>query len=86
MFVTVVNDNFGMYRLYSGVRNWTLGLSGGKEQIAVIRASGSIRRFRGPLSAPTAGIIAEQLIQKIRSVRGASFCHSCSFKCTFGIS
>uniref|UniRef100_A0A7C9ACE5 Peptidase S49 domain-containing protein n=1 Tax=Opuntia streptacantha TaxID=393608 RepID=A0A7C9ACE5_OPUST len=57
------------YRLYSRVRNWTLRLSGGKEHIAVIRASGSVRRFRGPLSAPTAGIVAEQLIQRIRSVR-----------------
>ena len=65
MFVTLVNDNFAMHRLYSGVRNWTFGLFGGKEQIAVIRASGSIKRFRGPLSAPTAGIIAEQLIQRI---------------------
>ncbi|KAJ8430954.1 hypothetical protein Cgig2_003538 [Carnegiea gigantea] len=46
MFVTLVNDNFAMHRLYSGVRNWTFGLSGGKEQIAVIRASGSIKLFR----------------------------------------
>jgi len=85
MFVAVINDNFATYRLYSGVRNWTLRLTGGKEHIAVIRASGSVRRFRGPLSAPTAGIVAEQLIQRIRSVRGVSFCYSCSFKCTFGI-
>lgn len=57
------------YRRYSGVKKWTLGLSGGKERIAVIRASGSISRVRSPLSSPTSGIVAEQLIEKIRSVR-----------------
>ncbi|GMH29846.1 hypothetical protein Nepgr_031689 [Nepenthes gracilis] len=51
------------------VRKWTLGLSGGKDRIAVIRTSGSISRVRSPLSVPTSGIIAEQLIEKIRSVR-----------------
>ncbi|KAJ4972659.1 hypothetical protein NE237_005833 [Protea cynaroides] len=54
------------YKKYSRVRKWTLGLSGGKDQIAVIRASGSISRVRGPLSS---GIIGEQFIDKIRSVR-----------------
>ncbi|KAE8099775.1 hypothetical protein FH972_017729 [Carpinus fangiana] len=57
------------YRKYSGVRKWTLGLSGGKDQIAVIRASGSISRVRSPLSVPGSGIIAEQFIEKIRNVR-----------------
>ncbi|XP_021761285.1 serine protease SPPA, chloroplastic-like [Chenopodium quinoa] len=57
------------YRRYSGVKKWTLELSGGKERIAVIRASGSISRVRGPLSSSTSGIVAEQLIEKIRSVR-----------------
>ncbi|XP_010257856.1 PREDICTED: serine protease SPPA, chloroplastic [Nelumbo nucifera] len=57
------------YRKYSRVRNWTLGLSGGKDQIAVIRASGSIIRVRSPLSLPSSGIIAEQFIEKVRSVR-----------------
>ncbi|KAG9448648.1 hypothetical protein H6P81_008613 [Aristolochia fimbriata] len=57
------------YRKYSRVRNWTLGLCGGKDQIAVIRASGSISRARSPLSVPSSGIIGEQLIEKIRSVR-----------------
>ncbi|XP_059644831.1 serine protease SPPA, chloroplastic isoform X1 [Cornus florida] len=57
------------YRKYSKVRKWTLGLSGGKEQIAVIRASGSISRVRSPLSVPSSGIIGEQFIEKIRSVR-----------------
>ncbi|KAH9778359.1 serine protease SPPA [Citrus sinensis] len=38
------------YRKYSGVRRWTLGLTGGGDQIAVIRASGSISRVRSPLS------------------------------------
>ncbi|XP_042476217.1 serine protease SPPA, chloroplastic [Macadamia integrifolia] len=54
------------YKKYSRVRKWTLGLSGGKEQIAVIRASGSISRVRSPLSS---GIIGEQFIDKIRSVK-----------------
>ncbi|GMG99908.1 hypothetical protein Nepgr_001748 [Nepenthes gracilis] len=57
------------YRKYSRVKKWTLGLSGGKDRIAVIRASGSISRVRSPFSVPTSGIIAEQLIEKIRSVR-----------------
>ncbi|GMY15432.1 serine protease SPPA, chloroplastic [Fagus crenata] len=57
------------YRKYSGVRKWTLGLSGGKDKIAVIRASGSISRVKGPFSVSSSGIIGEQLIEKIRSVR-----------------
>ncbi|XP_038688077.1 serine protease SPPA, chloroplastic [Tripterygium wilfordii] len=57
------------YRKYSRVRRWTLGLTGGKNQIAVIRASGSIQRSRGPLSTSSSGIIGEQLIEKIRRVR-----------------
>ncbi|KAJ6848111.1 serine protease SPPA, chloroplastic [Iris pallida] len=57
------------YRRYSRVRNWTLGLEGGGDRIAVIRASGSISRARGPLSVSSSGIISEQLIEKIRSVR-----------------
>ncbi|XVE54626.1 hypothetical protein DITRI_Ditri03aG0097200 [Diplodiscus trichospermus] len=57
------------YKKYSKVRKWTLGLAGGKDQIAVIRASGSISRVRSPLSTPSSGIIAEQIIEKIRSVR-----------------
>ncbi|KAF8737582.1 hypothetical protein HU200_014131 [Digitaria exilis] len=56
------------YSKYSRVSKRTLGLQGG-EQIAIIRASGSITRTRSPLSAPSSGIIAEQLIEKIRTVR-----------------
>ncbi|KAG6672755.1 hypothetical protein I3842_16G075100, partial [Carya illinoinensis] len=56
-------------RKYSAVRKWTLGLSGGKNQIAVIRASGSSSRARSPLNVSSSGIIAEQFIEKIRSVR-----------------
>ncbi|RVW17151.1 Serine protease SPPA, chloroplastic [Vitis vinifera] len=56
-------------RKYSKVRKWTLGLSGGKDQIAVIRASGSISRVRSPFSIPGSGITSEQFIEKIRSVR-----------------
>lgn len=57
-------------RKYSRVRNWTLGLAGGKDQIAVIRASGSISRVRSPLSLSSSGVIGEQFIEKIRSVKG----------------
>ncbi|XP_048329608.2 serine protease SPPA, chloroplastic [Ziziphus jujuba] len=57
------------YRKYSKVRKWTLGLLGGKDQIAIIRASGSISRVRSPLSLPGSGIVGEQFIEKIRSVR-----------------
>ncbi|KAI8026686.1 hypothetical protein LOK49_LG02G00873 [Camellia lanceoleosa] len=54
---------------YSRVRKWTLGLSGGKDQIVIIRASGSISRVRGPFSVSGSGITSEQFIEKIRSVR-----------------
>ncbi|XP_073010408.1 serine protease SPPA, chloroplastic [Typha latifolia] len=54
---------------YSRVRKWTLGVGGGRDQIAIIRASGSISRTRSPLSVPSSGIVGEQLIEKIRSVR-----------------
>ncbi|KAL3716870.1 hypothetical protein ACJRO7_008447 [Eucalyptus globulus] len=58
------------YRRYSRVRKWTLGLSGGKDLIAVIRASGAISRVKSPTSLPSSsGIIAEQIIEKIRVVR-----------------
>ncbi|PIA57573.1 hypothetical protein AQUCO_00600352v1 [Aquilegia coerulea] len=57
------------YRKYSRVRNWTLGLTGGKDQIAVIRASGSISRVRSPLSLSSSGIVGEQFIEKIRTIR-----------------
>ncbi|GJR27953.1 serine protease SPPA, chloroplastic [Tanacetum coccineum] len=57
------------YKKYSRVKKSTVGLSGGKDQIAVIRASGSISRVRGPFSSPSSGIIAEQFIEKIRTVR-----------------
>ncbi|GLU20300.1 hypothetical protein SLE2022_365080 [Rubroshorea leprosula] len=57
------------YRKYSSVRKWTLGLTGGRDQIAVIRASGSISRVRSPLSTPTSGVIGEQIIEKIRRIR-----------------
>ncbi|KAL2338251.1 hypothetical protein Fmac_012697 [Flemingia macrophylla] len=65
------NKNLPMvdYRKYSGVRKSTLGLSGGKELIAIIRASGSIRRIESPLSSRSSGIIGEKFIEKIRSVR-----------------
>lgn len=57
------------YSKYSKVRKWTLDLQGGRDQIAIIRASGSISRTRSGFSAPSSSIIAEQLIEKIRSTR-----------------
>ncbi|KAJ6970098.1 serine protease SPPA [Populus alba x Populus x berolinensis] len=51
------------------VRNWTLGLTGGRDLIAIIRASGSISRVKSPLSLSGSGIIGEQLIEKIRRAR-----------------
>ncbi|CAI8589575.1 unnamed protein product [Vicia faba] len=57
------------YRKYSRVRKWTVGISGGKELIAVIRASGSISRVKSQLSVSSSGIVAEEFIEKIRTVR-----------------
>lgn len=57
------------YSKYSRVRNWTLGLTGGRDLIAIIRASGSISRVKSPLSLSGSGIIGEQLIEKIRQAR-----------------
>lgn len=57
------------YSKYSRVRNWTLGLTGGRDLIAIIRASGSISRVKSPLSLSGSGIIGEQLIEKIRRAR-----------------
>ncbi|CAA7396005.1 unnamed protein product [Spirodela intermedia] len=57
------------FRRYSRVRKWTLGLEGNGDVIAVIRASGSISRARGPLSLPGSGITSDELIEKIRTVR-----------------
>ncbi|XP_050152548.1 serine protease SPPA, chloroplastic-like [Malus sylvestris] len=57
------------YRKYSKVQQWTVGLSGGKDKIAIIRASGSISRVQGGVSLPGSSIIGEQFIEKIRTVR-----------------
>ncbi|KAI9117552.1 hypothetical protein K1719_011718 [Acacia pycnantha] len=57
------------YRKYSRVRKWTVGISGGKDLIALIRASGSISRIEGPLGMSGSAIIGEKFIEKIRSVR-----------------
>ncbi|KAK7411295.1 hypothetical protein VNO78_02728 [Psophocarpus tetragonolobus] len=57
------------YRKYSRVRKWTVGISGGNDHIAIIRASGSISRVESQLSVSSSGIIAEKFIEKIRTVR-----------------
>ncbi|KAI8028163.1 hypothetical protein LOK49_LG02G00938 [Camellia lanceoleosa] len=46
---------------------WTVGLSGGMDLIAVIRASGRISHAQG-LNVPSSGIVREQFIEKIRRV------------------
>nr|GEY88681.1 serine protease SPPA, chloroplastic [Tanacetum cinerariifolium] len=53
---------------YSEVKE-TLGLSSGKDKLAVIRASGNINRVKGSMFSPISGIIAETVIEKIRNVR-----------------
>lgn len=70
LHTNVISIYVGYHRKYSRVRQWTIGLSGGGDQIAVIRAGGSITRVKSPLSVPSSGIIGEQFIEKIRSVRG----------------
>lgn len=59
------------YRKYSRVRKWTLGLAGGRDRIAVIRASGSINRVRSRFNTSSSGIVGEQFIEKIRQVRAS---------------
>nr|ATB19565.1 putative SPPA1 [Thuja plicata] len=56
------------YKRYSRVRKWTLGLSGGRDQIAIIRSSGNISRVRGR-SSTSSGIVSEEFIEMIREVR-----------------
>ncbi|KAG6736786.1 hypothetical protein POTOM_060319 [Populus tomentosa] len=68
------------YSKYSRVRNWTLGLTGGRDLIAIIRASGSISRVKSPLSLSGSGIIGEQLIEKIRRARGDELFHVYTFR------
>ncbi|GKC95205.1 serine protease SPPA, chloroplastic, partial [Tanacetum coccineum] len=58
-----------VYKKYSEVKKGTLGLSGGKDKLAVIRASGDINRVEGSMFSPISGIIAETFIEKIRKVR-----------------
>ncbi|MED6110184.1 hypothetical protein PIB30_040600 [Stylosanthes scabra] len=55
------------------VRKWTLGISGGKDLIAIIRVSGSIRRGDDSSGGRSSGIIAGKFIEKIRKVRGKQF-------------
>lgn len=59
------------YKKYSRVRKWTLGLAGGRDKIAIIRASGSISRVSSRLNVSRSGIAGEQFIKKIREVRAS---------------
>ncbi|MFS7939452.1 putative peptidase S49, ClpP/crotonase-like domain superfamily [Helianthus anomalus] len=54
---------------YSRIWKWSVGLSDGKDRIAIIRASGSITRVGGSFFSPSSGIVAEQFIKKISKVR-----------------
>ncbi|CAM6084639.1 unnamed protein product [Calypogeia fissa] len=60
------------YKRYSKVKEWTLGLSGGRTKIAVLRAVGGISRARGGgLGISGEGIVSDTFIEKIRRVRDA---------------
>jgi hypothetical protein len=61
---------FLFYRKYSRVKLWSLNLSGSKDQIAVLRAVGSISRTRGGINVGGDGIVSDQFIEQIRRVRG----------------
>ncbi|GAU18987.1 hypothetical protein TSUD_193250 [Trifolium subterraneum] len=50
---------------YSGVQKCTVGISGGKELIAIIRASGTISRVGGK------GIVGEKFIKEIHRVKAS---------------
>lgn len=54
---------------YSRVNPWTLNLSGGKDQIAILRAVGSISRAKGGINIGGDGIVSDQFIEQIRRVR-----------------
>ncbi|WJX91418.1 hypothetical protein P8452_73199 [Trifolium repens] len=57
------------FRKYSRVRKWTVGISGGKELIVVIRASGTINSIESPSSSsPSKSITAKKFINMIRKV------------------
>jgi hypothetical protein len=70
---------FVFYRKYSRVKLWSLNLSGSKDQIAVLRAVGSISRTRGGINVGGDGIVSDQFIEQIRRVRGLFLwlCISC---------
>eukprot|EP00250_Pteridium_aquilinum_P028242 c36833_g1_i1 orf=173-2296(-) len=54
---------------YSRVQPWTLNLSGSKNQIAILRAVGSISRAKGGINIGGDGIVSDQFIEQIRQVR-----------------
>ncbi|MCO5558983.1 hypothetical protein L7F22_012574 [Adiantum nelumboides] len=56
---------------YSRVKLWTLNLAGSKDQIAVLRAVGSISRTKGGINVGGEGIVSDQFIDQIRQVRDA---------------
>lgn len=56
---------------YSRVKPWTLNLSGSKDQIAILRAVGSISRARGGINIGGDGIVSDQFIEQVRRVRDA---------------
>ncbi|KAH7279210.1 hypothetical protein KP509_37G010400 [Ceratopteris richardii] len=61
--------SFVDYKKYSRVKLWTLNLAGGRDQIAVLRAAGSISRTKGGINIGGDGIASDQFIEQIRQVR-----------------
>ena len=58
-----------LYEKYSRVRKSSAGIPGGKELIAVIRASGSISSVLNPPFTSINGIFAERIIEQIHRVK-----------------
>lgn len=58
-------------RKYCRVQSKTLGLAGGGNRIAIIRAAGNITRTAsGRLGVSGEGIVSDSFIERIRFVRG----------------
>jgi protease-4 len=58
-----------LYEKYCQIKKSSVGIPRGKEQIAVIRASGSISQVLNPPFTPVNGIFAERIIEQIHRVK-----------------
>lgn len=71
VLISINKSIFGLFRKYNRVKLWSLGLTGGGNRIAIIRAAGSIsRKEGGGIGLSSEGIASETFIEKIRFVRG----------------